>query len=344
LKILFLNPGVDDYLGDGLFHGLRMLYGSAVVDYPRMDHMYTDYPTDKRMLLANKGKTLYCMLEDEDGLVDERKSAIQLMNQYDVVVVIKPSMNKQLLSYAYKSFRKQANMSRVMAIVDGDDSERLFQYTHLSHKITKDFASLFKKFTGAHIFKREFYGHAELIGLPSNSFFDSLIKRLFPVYPISMSVPESLIDYHTGQFKTKDFTEYIVDEEIASRVGKVFGKLGQKNFVFSDADTYFSDIRNSRFGVTVKRGGWDSLRHYEYAAKGTVLCFKNLDDKPLSCAPHNLGMHNAILYHSAQDLFKQIEELSEERYKELSKATTEWVLDYTTEKVAKRFINCIIYG
>jgi hypothetical protein len=266
------------------------------------------------------------------------------MDLYELIIVVKPSMNLQLLSLAAKSFRRQGVTSQMMAIVDGDDSERLFQYTYLSKKITTDLTALFNTYAGAIYFKREFYGYAELIGLPSNPLFDSVIKRFFKVYPITMSVPESLIDINTLDKKIKDFTEYIVDEEVALRVGKVFGKLGQKNFLFNDAESYFSDISVSRFGITVKRGGWDSLRHYEYAAKGAVLCFRDLYNKPLCCAPLNLGAHNAILYHSTDDLFNQIEHLSQDEYYKLSKATTEWVLNFTTEKVAQRFINSINYG
>ena len=40
LRILFLTDDREDYLADGLLHGLRQLPGLEVVDYPRKECMY----------------------------------------------------------------------------------------------------------------------------------------------------------------------------------------------------------------------------------------------------------------------------------------------------------------
>lgn len=343
MNILFLNPGIDDYLCDGLFHGLRMLFGTAVVDYPRLDYMYIDYPLNRKQLLANRGKTLYCLLKDHDDLVEARKSAVEHIDEYDLIVVSKPAMNHKLLTLGEKSFRKKGNTSRMMAIVDGDDSERLFQYTNLRHKVFNDFFSLLKLYPNCPYFKREFYGYNNLFGFQLPKYLESFFKKKIQIFPISMSIPEVHIEDSAFMHnKSKDFTEYIVDQELALLFNKVHGALGQKNYVFNDEEDYYDDIKESRYGVTVKRAGWDSLRHYEYASKGTVLCFKNLNMKPSSCAPFGLSNSNCIIYDDTTTLLNKIKNITEEQYRKLSYETIRWVRDYTTEQVAGRFITQLL--
>ena len=78
-----------------------------------------------------------------------------------------------------------------------------------------------------------------------------------------------------------------------------------------EENQYYSDLQQSKFGITVKRGGWDCHRHYEIAANGAVICFRDLASKPQSCAPHGLNTSNTIIYNSVEDLKRQVEKLSD---------------------------------
>lgn len=56
MKILLFTPQEPtftgykaDYMSDLLFHGLRILYGTDCVDYPKKDHMYRGYPHTKEL-------------------------------------------------------------------------------------------------------------------------------------------------------------------------------------------------------------------------------------------------------------------------------------------------------
>ena len=69
-RVLFLCPPIQDYLADGVFHGLRLLLGASVVEVPRRDFMYASYPEDRRSALYGRGFSLYCMLEDVDAARD----------------------------------------------------------------------------------------------------------------------------------------------------------------------------------------------------------------------------------------------------------------------------------
>jgi hypothetical protein len=342
LKILFINSGVDDYLTDGLFHGLRSILGNSIVDYPRMDYMYKDFPSNKKAVLANGGKTLYGLLDDSDILTEERKDPFSHINNYDVILVAKPSLTSYQLNYVYYDLKFWARKNKMIVIVDGDDSDRLFQFTNLRDKLFKNTLSLLKLYPNCLYFKREFYGYNNLFGFHSPKYFESFFKKKIQIFPISMSIPKVHIEESAFVYKSKDFTEYIVDQELALKFNKVHGALGKKNYVFNNEEDYYHDIRNSRYGVTVKRAGWDSLRHYEYASKGTVLCFKNLNMKPSSCAPFGLSNSNCIIYDDATTLLNKIENTSEEQYRKLSYETIRWVRDYTTEQVAGRFITQLL--
>jgi hypothetical protein len=63
-RVLFLTAPHEDYLADGLLHGLRSLLGADVVDFPKAEFLYQDYPPDKRGELYGRGFSLYCLLPD----------------------------------------------------------------------------------------------------------------------------------------------------------------------------------------------------------------------------------------------------------------------------------------
>ena len=133
--------------------------------------------------------------------------------------------------------------------------------------------------------------------------------------------------------KRKEWPAHIVDPEVAERVG------GQTAYAFDDAAAYHDDLRGSRFGVTVKRAGWDALRHYEIAANGAVPCFRDLDRKPAGCAPHGLvDGANCISYRNADDLLARVARLDDSAYSALRDGALAWVRANTTVDRAREFL------
>lgn len=111
------------------------------------------------------------------------------------------------------------------------------------------------------------------------------------------------------------------------------------SYAFNTEKEYYLDLQSSRFGITTKRAGWDCLRHYEIAANGAVICFRNLSEKPADCAPHGLldGM-NCIAYRSFDELEAKINALDEVQYQKLLMNTLEWIKDSTTIKRAQQLL------
>ena len=122
--------------------------------------------------------------------------------------------------------------------------------------------------------------------------------------------------------KIKDFPLHIVDQEIADKLKNAFhSPIGSNEYHFSTEEEYYQDLRESRYGITTKRAGWDCLRHYELAANGCVLCFRDLDLKPTTCAPHGLNESNCIIYHGFDDLKSKIDKINLSDYAEMQNMT-----------------------
>ena len=153
------------------------------------------------------------------------------------------------------------------------------------------------------------------------------------IHQISFSIPEIKIQT-TWNEKTKLFAKHIVDQEVSRHV-----KESVTSYAFKNENDYYEDLRKSKFGITTKRGGWDCLRHYEIAANGAVICFKNLDQKSDFCAPHGLiDGYNCISYSDYSNLMLKIESLDEIAYKQMQLNSLKWVKSKTCENVVKETI------
>ena len=87
MKILFFTDSHEDYVPDSLLHGLKRLFGSQVVDYPRKDILYKKDDLSKNDKLWGRGFTLYTGLLEDDGA--DRYDIGQKLedNFYDLVLI-----------------------------------------------------------------------------------------------------------------------------------------------------------------------------------------------------------------------------------------------------------------
>jgi hypothetical protein len=329
-RVLYLATDSDDYQGDSLFHGLRLVLGDRVVDVPRRDPLYVDYPDEWRGGRYGRGFTLYSGSLPEIPI--DRTSSRERLNtgEFDLIVI----------GDIWRCFGQFAEVLPFLdripcAVVDGVDSEAPYPYEP-RWWFRRTYWTTPRAHRRARYFKREL--------TPRTTWFRSylllppaLARRIGPprsMHPISFAIPEEKIvdDVPT---KTKDFPEHIVDGEVASRIGH------STSYAFADEAAYYEDLRASRFGITTKRGGWDCMRHYELAASGCVLCFRALDEKPASCAPHGLDRTNCVVYRDADDLFAQLQSLDEERVRDLQKRSLAWARASSTRSLAKRFLGAL---
>ena len=323
MKILFLTSEHEDYLADSLFHGLRNLLGEDVIDFPKKDFLYKGFIENN--IIRGKAFTLYGLLDD---IPVNRNKVFDRFSKGEIELIIFSSIQRQLGFYLeLYPFLNKVNT----VIIDGEDTPALFPYKgYYWRKYYHWFIpSPHKKFN---YYKREwtsgtnYYRYykvlpkwiCEKIASPSN------------LHRISLSIPGEKI-LNEVPHKKKLFPLHIVDEEISDNTqGSYTG------YVFENEEDYYKDLQSSKFGITTKRAGWDCLRHYEIAANGAVLCFRDLDKKPVTCAPHGLNETNCIIYSSFQDLMNKINSLSEAKYREMQIKSLEWVRENTTVRRAEK--------
>ena len=339
MKVLFLHPNTPDYLTAGLFHGLRSLLGPQCVDLPRFDGMYAPLTPAMRSKIRGRGFTLYGLLPDLPELAAERFFIWQHgIVHYDYYIIADIWRHYPVL----EQLRKVVPAQKIV-IIDPADTPRLFPYNDMRQR-WPHLLRLRNLLKGCKMYyKREWMPQevGSSTGLPP-----LLVKALagqplpLPVMPISFSIPAQKITVVSPAAKTKDFVHNIVDAEVSEALqGSFHTPLGQQQYAFDTEEAYYADIQTNRYGITTRRSGWDCLRHYELAANGALLCFKNLQHEPAGCAPHGLQpASNCIAYNNFAHLKQQLETLSPATYQQLQQQGYAWVQQHTTLALAKRFM------
>lgn len=332
MKVLFLASDSEDYLSDGLLCGLRQLYGSDCVDYPKAEHMYEGFNPTQRYSLYGRGFTLYSGLF-EDVYVDRYKVGIKLKDDFYDLVIFGNIWSQYGL---FAQYRHSLDPGKTI-ILDGADSPQVYPYAGVWWR---RFSQWFmprahKSFL---YFKREWTSDSQF------NFWHRLIPSALRKYlpaeknlkQISFSIPKEKILKGLPE-KTKDFAVHCVDPEVAERI-----PVCRTSYAFNNEEEYYADLQASRFAITTKRAGWDCLRHYEIAANGCIPCFRDLDKKPVTCAPHGLNRSNCIIYHSAEDLLNQVENISLDQELSIRKQALRWARKHTCGTVAQGILSQII--
>jgi hypothetical protein len=320
-RVLFLSESREDYLADGLLHGLISLQASEpveVVDYPRKQVLYAgghQCPSEPRLAVRGHGFTLYGLLPPR---AVDRSYVIQRLEAgaFDLVVVGQVWRQwGQLLDLAPWLQRLP------VVLLDGDDDPRLF---HRSGTRLRRYGwQRFPIRSGRCLYlKREWQGEAGH-------------DRHCRVRPVGFSIPEEKLRELQPAAKSQTFASHCVDPQVASACGL------QERYAFASESAYYNDLALSRFGITTRRGGWDCLRHYEIAAAGSVPCVRQLHTKPATSAPHGLVPgENCLSYQDWPDLQRQITALegSPEAYVQLLQGARCWVQQHTTVAAARRML------
>ncbi|WP_211214346.1 hypothetical protein [Pontibacter roseus] len=348
MRILFLNSNIPNYVTDGLFHGFYSMPDVTVVDVPRMNYMYTDASEEDLEKTGSKGNTLYGTLKEDKNAQGKRTYWQADIEQYDYVIFSDIFEQCDLFNFIYKSI--SPNRRKTLCVVDGYDSASIFPYFNFFLNLRiRPWAFLYST-QGAHYFKREFSNTGELYGVSKDRFLilNTIVSMFLQrpknnFHPITMSIPEDRIEYCSFRNKTQDFINYNVDAQLNSLFpDRGVAELGKWQPAFKNQAEYCDEIRKSRFGITAKRAGWDCLRHYEYAALGAILCFKDLKSKSVLCAPLGLDETNCLPYTDKDDLLTKIKRKSVGELEAIQEAQYRWVEKYTTVKVAAGLLDKLL--
>jgi hypothetical protein len=322
VRVLFLTDDREDYLADGILHGLKQISSLQVTDYPKKNCLYESALPQEPFAVRGGGFSLYRLLKDVPDSFDRAHIQQKLEKEWFDLIVISNIWRQWGLLVQWE---RLLNSDCKLAILDGDDDERF--YPSSTTRI-RDFGptrwldKLINRDDTIY-FKREWTNRTKQWP------YSCVIKKL------SFSIPAEKIR-STLLKKTRLFPNHIVDQEVSNLVG------GQTHYAFSSEDGYRQNLAESRFGITTKRGGWECLRHYEIAANGAIPCFRNLTEKPTECAPHGLkdGV-NCISYRNAQELMEQINQLTHQDELRMRQAALSWARSSSTQARAHELLNAM---
>jgi len=109
---------------------------------------------------------------------------------------------------------------------------------------------------------------------------------------------------------------------------------------------YYEDYRNSRFAITMKKAGWDCMRHYEILANGCIPLFSGLEMCPentLKIFPKDFCIKILAKNLAITGSIKSIAPTAFENYDYLLNVSMKYTAQYlTTKHLAERFLGTIL--
>jgi len=318
MKILFIttvNPRCQgDLLEVSILHGMRELLGDDCVDYPRKRIMYHDFSVSPKDQLHGRGFTLLTTpIEDIPDVLRN----ISTGSNFDAVIYGDGHI-----------YGEVANDSRINSLANGN------YWVLDGHDL----------YGGAPI-KIQHNGE-EVIGVQ----FDRCFKRELvtgidesrKIFPTGFGIPEERIRPISFEIKDQLYQKTVPDHAIFREIGDLGG--GFSHHKFTDENEYYMDLSRSWFGLSSKKGGWDTLRHYEIIAAGALLLFRDYNQKPEYCSPMNLP---AVSYSSPEELNSTMNNLvvdgkPTDEYIKLLDSQRKWLVDEATTKARAQYILNII--
>ena len=92
-----------------------------------------------------------------------------------------------------------------------------------------------------------------------------------PTYPISFSMPPEKIVEKIPE-KTR-IVAHIIPGNLST-------------YIYDSEESYYQGYKESFFGITMKKAGWDCMRHYEILANGCIPYFVDLENIPENTMTH----------------------------------------------------------
>lgn len=230
----------QEHMSDLLLHGLKSIFGTSVVDSPRMWFLYKkDFreklirPDLNKVALKEdcfgRGFTITDIFEDNfDDTIDRTDIEKKIeTNYFDLIIISRIDYSTPYMEKILDFYPKEK-----IIIVDGCD-QSIIRWEAL------DKCAIY--------FKRELFNNS---------------NKLFP---ISYAMLKEKILYERKE--KKKFMGTVIPYNKAT-------------YIFDNEKDYYADYASSLFGITQMKGGWDCMRHYEILANRCVPIFKDIKTCP----------------------------------------------------------------
>jgi hypothetical protein len=194
-----------------------------------------------------------------------------------------------------------------------------------------------------HRFKNVWYldGHDDPPIRKTPCFKRELYQPQSDVYPTGFGIPEYQIRELDFSIKSQLFQKTAPH---AAQFQEPRDLGTRTHHIFTDENEYFKDMQCSWFGLTCKKGGWDTLRHYELIANGCLLLFRDYHLKPTLCSPQNLP---CLSYSTPDDLKNIVDRLLPNgkpghEYFMILNQQREWLMQHGTTVARARALLAVI--
>jgi hypothetical protein len=252
VRILFLaDSKVNDNVCASVLHGLRLLFGTNVIDFPRQQYMYKQ---DRDSISNVTGEVpihtlTFCL--DDVGI--DRSDVERKINDHFFDLIVYGSI------YRYRAFLDQVvrvYQPKDVLFIDGEDNPRTGQWA-----LDSGFEDIYRL-----IYDRGITFKSELNG----PVYDGSGGRYIPVspeypriQPIWYAYPEEDI-YPGGVTKDQWFATCLPSH--------------YDTYIFPTKEKYYQDYRRSFFGFTWRKGTYNVMRTLEILMNNCVPLFLGKPD------------------------------------------------------------------
>jgi len=308
MKVLYLTDPSEDYLQDQVLLGLRNRFGDQIIDHPKKNQLYDKSLIPKNDLYGN-GFTIWKLLP---SLEIDRSNVKNRLRKGEFQIIIFGRIWRQINIFGQFIDEKLFDTnSTTFLFLDGEDHKKIF-------KNALNYGKYYKREQG-------------------RSFAPKVVEK------IGFSIPNLKLRTNAIQ-KDKLFATHVQCNE-AYKI-KFIKEHCQTSYAFDQEDQYYFDIARSQYAITMKKAGWDCMRHYEIAANHTIPCFYNLHKKPKDCAPHDLiDMENVISFRNAKELMDKIQHIEKSNlYTTIQNQVFRWAEKNSCENIAKSIIDNVRFS
>jgi hypothetical protein len=161
------------------------------------------------------------------------------------------------------------------------------------------------------------------------------------LYPITFSIPEIKITALSDLPEKRKLLSTIIPGD-------------KSTYTFANEEDYYNEYRQSMFAITMRKSGWDCMRHYEIIANGCIPFFQNLEECPvntMALLPKDLLAEANTLYNKFTKSPERTKELMDE-YDALNGAlqaflrenlTTRAMANYVLERTRHRKVSSVLF-
>jgi hypothetical protein len=132
-----------------------------------------------------------------------------------------------------------------------------------------------------------------------NSYLENILKYYSPSRIIAVDGEDHTAIHKSFDYKIQYFKRELIHEtekiqpiwfalptcKNATNTQKVknfayINPLNLSTYIYDNETDYYNDYKEARFGITLKKAGWDCMRHYEILGNECLPYFINLDKCP----------------------------------------------------------------